>query len=181
MACLGLLAPAGAGHAVAEGPGWYGSAGYGHTSFETSQLDVQVGAIEARIGYQFPGWFGIEAEAAFGVSDYSVTGGGSNRILIELDHSAGAFAVARVPVGSRAAFRARLGYRESRFTLDTRSPGDPPFRQSASDGGVVVGIGGEYAFGDLGLRADYSRAIDATPFRDVDHTDTLSISIVKRF
>jgi hypothetical protein len=55
------------------------------------------------------------------------------------------------------------------------------FRASASEGGVVVGIGGEYAFGDLGLRADYSRAIDATPFRQFDHPDTLSISIVKHF
>jgi hypothetical protein len=148
---------------------------------EVSGLDTRLGSVEARVGYRLLAWLSLEAEGAFGVRDHRETVGGWNRVQIAQDHSAGAFAVVRVPVSERATLLARLGYRDARFTLTVSSPVDPPYRWSASEGGVVFGVGAEYAFKDYGLRADYASAIDATPWPNVKHADTLSISIVKHF
>ena len=65
-AAAGIALLAGASAASAES---YASIGYSQLGAEDSGIDVDFGAVTARVGTNFNPWFGVEGEAAMGVKD----------------------------------------------------------------------------------------------------------------
>jgi outer membrane immunogenic protein len=152
---------AGTSHAQDAGK-VYANLGY---SF-LAQDDVDLGAITARLGYDFTPNFAIEGEAGVGVSEESVLG-----VKIKVDSSLGAFLVGKVPVGENFELLGRMGYNHT--WLSAKGFGASA---DADDGSFGVGIGAQYLFdGKNGIRGDYTR------YTEGDGTDVFSINYVRKF
>lgn len=126
--------------AVSQAQEVYGTIGYANMEVE----EADMGAIQARLGYKFNPYVGVEGEAAFGVSGDDIIG-----VDVDLKHEVGVFGVVYAPVTPKADLFARVGYTAA--NLDT-GIGD-------IDGdGFAYGVGGQYYFTDKdGIRLDYTR------------------------
>jgi opacity protein-like surface antigen len=114
---------------------WYAGAGY--TNFDYDGGDVD--AITGRLGYKMSPNFAIEGEASAGLDDGAV----------ELNHNAGLYGVAILPVTTNLDLHGRLGYQ-------TTEVGTP--LGEFTDDGVGYGVGATYRLTPgFGVRADYTR------------------------
>ncbi|MDQ0463907.1 hypothetical protein QO010_001678 [Caulobacter ginsengisoli] len=137
---------------------WYGNVGYAGISAD----DVNLGAIQGRIGAQFTPHIGVEGEVAFGVKDDTVLG-----TDVKLDNEYGIYAVGTLPVNDKFDLLARVGY--ARAEADVGGT-------SGSDDGVAYGVGAQYSFdGKNGVRADY------TKYDFLGDADVWSVSYVRKF
>lgn len=126
--------------AISHAQDVYGTVGYANVDTDTAK----VGALQARLGYKFTPYVGVEGEASFGVKDDNYGG-----VNIKLKDQVGAYVVGFMPVTPKAELFARLGY--SAATFDT-SVGNRDVD------GVAYGVGGQYHFTDNdGVRFDWTR------------------------
>lgn len=152
---------------------FYGSAGYSHADLD----EVDLGAIQGRLGARFGQYFGVEGEAAFGVKDDTyrppVTIGGSP-VDVELKHSLAVYGVGFLPVAPNADLYARVGYGTSKIEASLAGTS-----ASADGESWNYGVGGQYFFDGMnGVRADYTRY----DFEDdAGKADVWSIGYVRKF
>ena len=115
-------------------------------------------------------YFGFELQGNFGVSTASV--GGES---FKLNNEASIYAVGFMPVSPQADLFARVGY--GHINVNISGPGGSG---AGSDGGVPVGVGGQYMVTSHdGLRVDYTHFFDTT--ESSVSFDEVSVSYVRRF
>lgn len=162
----GVAAPAMA-QDTSDKAGVYGTIGYANVSGDGGGSDVNLGAIQGRLGYRFNNYFGVEGEAAFGVAGDEVAG-----VDVDLNHELGVFAVGFLPVSENVDLFARVGYASSEVE---GSAGGTTI--SAEADGLAYGVGGQFNFTpNDGVRIDYTR-------HDGDdlEADVFGISYVRKF
>jgi len=146
----------------------YGSLGYTGTNYG-SGVDAHVGSITGRLDARFGKYFGLEAEAAGGVTGDHDTAGFNTR----LDHQYAGYVVGYLPVMRNADLFARVGYGSS----TVRYEGTGGFTENVES--LNYGAGGQYFFTRHdGLRAEYTRQ-EANGFGP--NADTMSVSYVHKF
>ena len=145
----------------------YGNVGYQALSGD----DVTLGSIVGRVGFDLSDYFGLEAEASFGVVDDEVTIGATD-IDVSADFGFGGFLVGRLPLDNGSSLFARVGY--ASVTIEGEAGG---ITASEDLDGFAYGIGGNFIFdGANGVRLDYTR-LDG----DGGDGDAYSIAYVRRF
>ncbi|HEY8617470.1 porin family protein [Phenylobacterium sp.] len=170
-AAIAMVAPAIAQAQTAPTTGVYGSIGYAQTDFD----DVDLGAIQGRLGWRGGTWFGVEGEAAFGVKDDSVDLGGGIDADVEVKRQLGIYAVGFAPLSANTDLIARIGYGNTKIKASAAGV-------SGSDDGdsFNFGVGAQHHFdGVNGVRIDWTRH----DFRDdgAGHADVWSIAYTRRF
>jgi outer membrane immunogenic protein len=138
--------------------------GLGGARFDAE--DVNLNALNVRLGADLTEFFGIEGEGYVGVGDDTTAG-----VTIKLNYGLAGFVRARAPLGDGFSVHARAGYGW--------------FETEGSMGGVTVtedesgfgyGVGAEYMFaGPNGVRFDYTR------FNLDDDVNTWTLTYVRRF
>lgn len=177
---LGGIALIGLAPAFADQSKFYAELGYARYGIDVSDQDFDPGALQLRGGHMFSPHLGVELEAAIGVNDGSLSGGGT-RISVEVDHAITAFLVGRWPVTERVELLGRAGYQKLDVSVTGEQTGQATVRQSGDGEGIVYGGGLEYRFGAYGVRADYTWASEASPFPASDRIETLSVSLTRAF
>lgn len=118
----------------------YGTVGYAGVDAEGANL----GALQGRLGYKFTPMFGVEGEAAFGISDDTVSG-----VDVEMKHEVGVFGVVTAPISPSFDLFARAGYTGASF--------DTTLGDIDTDG-FAYGVGGQYNVTEKdGIRLDWTR------------------------
>ncbi len=118
----------------------YGTIGYAGVDAEGANL----GAVQGRLGYKFTPMFGVEGEAAFGISDDTVSG-----VDVEMKHEVGVFGVVTAPISPSFDLFARAGYTGASF--------DTTLGDIDTDG-FAYGVGGQYNVTEKdGIRLDWTR------------------------
>ena len=147
----------------------YGSLGYAHSELD----DVNLGAIQGRLGARLHPNFGVEGELAFGVKDDSVDVAPGLSADVELENQAAIYGVGFVPLSPNADLYARLGY----GTTEVKA--SAPGGTARADGqSWNYGVGGQYFFDGLnGVRADWTRY----DFEDDGEADVWQIGYVRKF
>ena len=116
-------------------------------------------------------YFGFELQGNFGVSTGSI-----DTVSLKLNSEASLYAVGFWPVTPKADLFARVGYGHVNFNVSGSGGGGG----SSSDGGVPVGVGGQYMVSPHdGVRLDYTHFFD-TQESSVSF-DEVSVSYVRRF
>jgi len=170
-AAVALLAVAGTASAQ-EGVSYYGNVGYSFV--DANDADVTLGALGAKLGARFNPYLGVEAEAAFGVDDDSVTTFGVP-VKVELKHTVAAYVIGFVPVSPNADLFARIGYGNSEIEASAGG-----VSAKADGSGVNIGVGGQYFFtGNDGVRVEYLKnSIDGDEGLEAN---IWSLSYVRKF
>lgn len=161
-----LIIPAAA---FAQDTGVYGTLGYAQGDYD----GVDLGALQARLGYKFTPNLGVEGELAGGIKGDSVTVLGVP-VDVDLKHQAAIYGVASLPVNEHAELFARVGYGT------TKIKGSAGGAAASIDGDSWnYGIGGQWLFdGTNGVRADWTRH----DFKDGgDNADVWSLGYVRKF
>lgn len=149
--------------------GLYGSLGYAHTNFD----DLNLGAIQGRLGYRITPYLGVEGELAGGVKGDSVTVAGTT-VDFDLKHQAAIYGVGFLPVSENADLIARVGYGTAKIE---GSAGGAAI--SADGDSWNYGLGGQWRFdAQNGVRLDWTRH----DFKDGgDNADVWSVGYVRKF
>lgn len=148
----------------------YGTIGYANVSADDG-ADVNLGALQGRIGARFGKYFGVEGELATGVKDDSFDVLGTN-VDVDLKHEVGVFAVGAYPITERFEVFGRVGYAWAEAKAKGAGISD-----TANLDGIAYGVGGQYFFTDKdGVRVDYTRhdGNDA-------EADVFGVSYVRKF
>lgn len=148
----------------------YGTIGYANVSADDG-ADVNLGALQGRIGARFGKYFGVEGELATGVKDDSFDVLGTN-VDVDLKHEVGVFAVGAYPITERFELFGRVGYAWAEAKAKGAGISD-----TANLDGIAYGVGGQYFFTDKdGVRVDYTRhdGNDA-------EADVFGVSYVRKF
>jgi outer membrane immunogenic protein len=163
-AVAAVAAPAAAQDAA---NGFYGNIGY--TFVNADDLDVDLGALGAKVGYKFNPYIGVEGEAAFGVDDDNF-----GPIKLELKHTVAAYVVGFVPVNEQFELLGRVGYGNTE--VEASGFGGSA---SADDSCWNVGVGAQYFFtANDGVRAEYTKyGVDDNGLQ----ADAWSVSYARRF
>ncbi|MBL8771328.1 MAG: porin family protein [Phenylobacterium sp.] len=165
LACAPAMAQA---QDAAGAPGAYVNIGGAYSS----QSGIDLGAIQAKVGYRFSPYLGVEGEAAFGVDDDSLRVG-ATRAKIELKHQFAAYVVGFLPVGANTDLLARVGYGTTKIGASAAGVG-----ASGSDESVNLGVGLQHHFdGVNGIRVEYLRS----EYDGGGDSDTFGVSYVRRF
>jgi len=169
-AAAAFCAVSGAAQAQTAAPtGVYAGIGYQNTN--TSKTDADLGAIQARVGYRFMPWVGVEGELAVGVNDDSV-----GPFNVKEKHSEAIYGVGFLPLSPKADLLARVGYGATKFKT-TDGP-VPDF--STNTDSWNFGVGGQYHFdGVNGVRVDYTRQEFTKD--SFGHADVYSVAYTRRF
>ncbi|MEM1037460.1 MAG: porin family protein [Pseudomonadota bacterium] len=159
-----------AGPAFAEGS-FYADGGYTFTAIDLedsgTSLDVDLGSITARGGYDFTENFGVELEGSFGVADEDVLGA-----TVELSYLIGAYGKVQAPLSETLNVFARAGVVSAE--LEVSGGG---ISESASETGFGIGVGATIDFAEnLYVRGDYTRL----DIEDLE-ADAFTISLGVRF
>lgn len=152
----------------------YGTIGYANVDLD----EVNLGAIQGRVGARFGQWFGVEGEAAFGIEEEEVDTGlappAPASVDLDLSHEVGIFGVVFAPVSENFDLLARVGYTTAEVEA---SAGGVDVGADAD--GWAFGVGGQFFFdGVNGVRVDYTRH----EFDDDEgEADVWSIAYSRRF
>jgi outer membrane immunogenic protein len=178
LAAAAVCAASNAGaQTTTAGQTWtgYGNLGYTYLNVNLPSIgsvpagSTNISAIRVLGGVREK-YFGFELQGDFGVSS-----GSFGPASLKLNSEASIYAVAFLPVAPKADLFARVGY--GHVNIDVSGPGGSG---SASDGGVPVGVGGQYMVSPHdGLRLDYTHFFD-TSESNVSF-DEVSVSYVRRF
>jgi len=180
-AALAVAAACAASTASAQtttpGQAWtaYGNLGYTYLNVNLPSIggmpaaSTNISAVRVLGGVRET-YFGFELEGNFGVSTGSV-----DNVSLKLNSEAAIYAVGFWPVTPKADLFARVGYGHINFVA---SGGGGSV--NTSDGGVPVGVGGQYMVSSHdGVRVDYTHFFD-TQESNVSF-DEVSVSYVRRF
>ena len=145
----------------------------GYSKVDADGLDL--GAVTARLTWNFNDVLGIEGEGSIGVDDDRVSFAGppATNVDVELKHTAAIYGVAGVPFGENGRLFARVGYGTQK--IEASSAG---VAIDGSEESVNYGVGAQFFFdGANGIRADYTKH----DFNDSGDADVWSVSYVRRF
>jgi len=167
-AALACAASPAMAQTVAHTGGLYGSIGYA----ATDQSDADLGAIQGRFGARLHPMLGIEGEAGFGVNDADI----GDDTSVKLDRQLALYGVGFVPIGTNFEAIARVGYGNTKISVDS------PFGDEEGDANSWnFGVGGQFWFTDSdAVRADWTRH----NFDDDESggdLDVWSVAYVRRF
>ena len=169
VAAIAAAAVPAAASAQTTGVQAYGSVGYSHADMD----EVNLGAIQGRLGIRFNQYFGVEGELAGGVKGEDTNIGGVP-VEVDLNHQAAIYGVGFLPVAPNADLYARLGYGTQE--IEASGPGGVSARGDGESWNY--GVGGQYFFDDKnGVRADYTRH----DFEDDGEANVWSIGYVRKF
>ncbi|MES2343699.1 MAG: porin family protein [Pseudomonadota bacterium] len=148
---------------------FYGSLGYANANID----ELNLGAIQGRLGARFGQYVGVEGEVAAGVKEDSVTITGIN-VDLKLKHQVAIYAVGYLPLNPQFDLLARVGYGNSEIEASALG-------STAADDGDSwnYGVGGQYFFDDKnGVRVDYTRH----DFKDSsDNADVWAVAYTRKF
>lgn len=136
--------------AAAQSASFYGNVGYSFV--DADDVNVDLGAIGAKLGARFNPYLGVEGEAAFGVNDDTVTVA-NVPVKVELQHTVAAYVVGYLPASSSVDLFARVGYGTSKIKASAAGV-------SASDdeSGWNAGLGAQWFFtANDGVRGEYTK------------------------
>ena len=170
-ATAALCALSGVAQAQTAAPvGVYGTLGYADAHSD----NVDLGAIQGRLGYRIMPYAGIEGEAAFGVKKDDVTAAGVTG-RAKLEHEVAIYGVGFLPLSDKADLLARVGYGNTKVKVSALGS------SAEADGNSWnFGVGGQYHFdGKNGVRVDYTRQEFTKD--DAGHADVYSIAYTRRF
>ena len=162
--------------------GVYGNLGYSSAKAD----DLNLGAIQGRLGYRANDWLGVEGELALGVKDdksRQVVAGTPVDTRVELKHQEAIYAVGFAPITPQADLIARVGYGNTKAKASATAvgAGGPVTVSETADGDSWnFGVGAQYHWDTQnGVRVDYTRH----EFRDDDagHADVWSVAYSRRF
>lgn len=152
---------------MASAQGWYADGGYTFAGIDEGGVDVDLGGVTLRGGYDFSPNFGVEAEGVIGVADDDFGG-----VSVELDHLVGVYGKGIWPVSDTVDLYGRAGVVEGELSVSGGG-----FGASDSDTGIAYGVGGTLDLTDrMYARGDYTRY-------DIDslEADTFTLSLGLRF
>lgn len=165
------IALAAASASFADGGDFTWSAGYSAVEISEPGIDVNLGAVTFRGGYEFTRHFGFEGQLDIGVSDDTIIVA-ATPVDVELNYAASLFGIARAPVSENINLFIRGGYTSADFEASV-----PGVTITSDADGWAYGVGGEIFFDARnGFRAEYTR-------HDFDSSDAdvFGISYVRRF
>jgi outer membrane immunogenic protein len=148
---------------------FYGSIGYANAALD----DVNLGAVQGRLGARFGQYVGVEGEVAGGVKEDSVRIGAVN-VDVELKHQVAIYGVGYLPLNPQFDLLARVGYGNSKIEASALGAA------AAADGDSWnYGVGGQYFFDEKnGVRVDYTRH----DFKDSsDDADVWAVAYTRKF
>lgn len=147
----------------------YGGLGYAHTH----DSDVDLGAIQGRLGARFTPNLGVEGELAGGVKDDTVDVLGTP-VKVELQHQAAIYGVGFLPLSPNFDLIARVGYGQTKVKASGAGVSG-----SADGDSWNYGVGGQWFMdANNGVRADYTRH----DFKDDGgEADVWSLGYVRKF
>ncbi|CAN5892352.1 hypothetical protein BH11PSE1_BH11PSE1_24870 [soil metagenome] len=166
---LTLAVPAIASAQALSPTTFYGTLGYANANVD----DVNLGAIQGRVGARFGQYLGVEGELAGGVKKDSVNVAGTS-VDLKLQRQAAIYGVGYLPVSPQADLFARVGYGNSKIKASAAGT-------SAADDGDSwnYGVGGQYFLDDKnGVRLDYTRH----DFKDSSaNADVWAVAYTRKF
>jgi len=171
VAVLASAAPAFAQDTASPHTGVYANLGY--TNF--SGDDIDLGAIQGRLGYRLNNWLGVEGELAGGVKNDKVNIAPGVDAKVKLDHQEAIYGVGFLPLTPQWDLIGRVGYGHTKATgsaggIDVSDSGDS----------WNFGAGAQYHIdGFNGIRADYTR--EEFQGHDAGHSDVWSVAYSRRF
>jgi hypothetical protein len=120
----------------------------GHVS--QGGLDINLGSVIVRGGYQINDTFSVEGEASFGVGDSKDDTSG---VSLHQDYEVGAFVAASMPAGDNTVLLARVGYAQAKIKASLG-----PISATDTVNGAALGLGVKLfpGGGNDGLRFDYT-------------------------
>jgi opacity protein-like surface antigen len=153
---------------------------YGTLGAVSYEVGEELFGAQARLGYQFNKYLGVEAEGSLGLSDATtdeIFGDIPVEQSLEVNNSAAVFGVLRYPLIDKLNGYGRLGYHntglDQTLTVGTADPVDSEF----SVDGIAYGAGLEYALSPrTSLRLDYT-VYDY----DGPDADSVSLAIARKF
>lgn len=141
----------------------------GYATLGTTYIDLDgaadLGAATIRVGGVYKTYFGVEAEASFGMDDDGPSGA-----RIEMNQQAAIYAVAHLPLGENVDLMARGGWGREQYAFASAKGTTSSFN---------YGVAAQYNFDDAqGVRADWTRH----DFEDTSvNADYWSLSYVRKF
>ena len=150
--------------------GLYAGVGYAGTDGG----DINLGAIQGRLGYRANTWLGVEGELAAGVKDDKVSVGAITGKVNER-HQEAIYGVGFLPLSGDTDLLARIGYGNTSVKASALGAS-----QSADGDSWNFGVGAQHHFdGQNGVRVDYTRE----EFRDsgAGHANVWTAGYARRF
>ena len=185
---LGLLAGGFAVPAAAQETGLYVGGSIGYAQYKDI-CDVVSSAVtcddtdtawRAFGGYQFNRYFALE----LGFADLgATTGSGSvGSFSVEAKEAWDLTGVISIPLATRLAALLRIGAHRTRTTIDEQGPAFGTAHEAKTGTSFSYGLGAEYAFGKLGVRAEWQRYdnVDGGQRGESD-VDVFSVGLLFRF
>ena len=171
-----IVAISSAGYAQAQDSGAYG--GLGASAYVTSPegaFDAELFAAEAKLGYNFNTYFGVEVQGSLGLNTDSVDLD-PETVERKVDYSVAGFAVARWPVSDKFQLFARGGIHNTQVSVDVVNDiGDITSSINLTETGFAVGAGAQFNFDKKNaIRADYT-------YLDGTNGETLSLGYIRKF
>jgi OmpA-OmpF porin, OOP family len=168
LALLGLVAGAAANADVT--PGFYAGASVGQTSIDLDDVPFDESDTSFKVfgGYSFNQHFAVELGYFDGGSQEADFGFGDS-VSVELGGLV-ASAVGRLPMGESFALFGKVGFASYDAEVTGRVNGVVVIQEDGSDEDITYGVGGEFDFGQFGLRAEYE-------LLDVDGADVTMLSV----
>ena len=166
---LTLAIPAIAGAQSLSPTTFYGNLGYANANID----DVNLGALQGRLGARVGRHLGVEGELALGVKNDEVRVAGVP-VDVKLEHQAAIYGVGYLPLSPQADLFARVGYGNSEIKASAGGA------TAAADGDSWnYGVGGQYFLDEKnGVRVDYTRH----DFKDGgENADVWSVAYSRRF
>lgn len=134
--------------------------------------DPDLSGLEAKLGYSFNKYFGVEAQGFIGTNRESETID-SVTVDAKVDYSLAAFAVARLPLSKKFEVFARGGLHNTQTSIEIEDGSIPDF--NVTETGFAVGGGVQYNFNKKhAIRYEY------TYLDDID-ANTYTLSYVRKF
>lgn len=138
--------------------------------------DDDLAGIEAKLGYSFNKYFGVEAQGSIGTNRESETldiASDSVTVGAKVDYSVAAFAVARLPLGKKFEIFARGGFHNSQTSVEIDDDSISDF--NVTETGLAVGGGVQYNFNTKNaIRYEYT-------YLDEVDGNTYSLGYVRKF
>ncbi len=170
-----LVATSSVGYAQAQDSGAY--VGLGVSAYVTnpdSANGAELFATEAKLGYNFNKYFGVEAQGSVGLNTDSIQLGPTFTVKRKVDYSLGGFAVARLPVSEKFEIFARGGIHNTQVDIDAIDDGTTT-RVTDTETGFAIGAGAQFNFDKKNaIRADYT-------YLDGTNAETLSLGYIRKF
>jgi outer membrane immunogenic protein len=170
VAFVALVPAIASAQTVLSGTTFYGTLGYAGTNLD----NLDLGAIQGRVGARFGQYFGVEGEVSGGVKNDKVNVAGTD-VKVKLDSQEALYGVGFLPITPNFDLLARVGYGH------TQGSGSIAGASTTVKGDSWnFGAGGQYSFdGVNGVRVDYTR--EEFQRSEGQNANVWSVAYVRKF